>query len=132
MDNTLKTLSDYRLEKAQQCYDSAKILYEAGDYKGAANRNYYCVFHAIRSVLALEGIDFKKHAAVLAHFRKHYIKTNKLDIQMSDIISEIYQARTDSDYDDFYIISKSETEEQINRTSIFLKNIREYLEQNKV
>jgi uncharacterized protein (UPF0332 family) len=59
MDNTLVSLSNYRLEKAQQCCDSAKILYEAGDYKGAANRNYYCVFHAIRSVLALEGVDFK-------------------------------------------------------------------------
>lgn len=67
MDNTLVSLSNYRLEKAQQCCDSAKILYEAGDYKGAANRNYYCVFHAIRSVLALEGVDFKKHTAVLAY-----------------------------------------------------------------
>ncbi len=34
MDNTLKSLSNERLQKAQQCYDSAKILYEAGDYKG--------------------------------------------------------------------------------------------------
>jgi hypothetical protein len=51
---------------------------------------------------------------------------------MSDIISEVYQARTDSDYDDFYINSKSETEEQINRTAIFLRNIREYLALNKV
>ncbi len=59
MDSTLKTLSNYRLEKSQQCHDSAKLLYKAGDYKGAANRNYYCVFHAIRSVLALEGVDLK-------------------------------------------------------------------------
>jgi uncharacterized protein (UPF0332 family) len=56
----INELSGYRLEQAERCLKSAKTLLLDLDYKGAANRAYYCVFHAIRSILALESIDFKK------------------------------------------------------------------------
>ena len=97
---TKRDLSQYRLEQAEQCLKSAKILLDSNDYKGAANRSYYCVFHCMRSILALEGLDFKKHSGLIAHFRKEYIKTGKLDVAMSDIITDVFQIRTESDYDD--------------------------------
>lgn len=102
---------------------SAKILEDIGDTKGATNRSYYCVFHCIRSVLALEKIDFKKHSAVIAYFRREYIKTGLLDIHLSDIITELFQIRVESDYDDFYIISRQDVKEQIENAEFFYKAI---------
>ena len=67
----------------------------------------------MRSVLALSSIDFSKHSAVGAYFRKEYIKTGIFDISMSDIISEAFDIRSDSDYNDYFVISKKEVEEQI-------------------
>ena len=61
----LRDMSNYRYEQAKQCLTSAQMLIDAGDFKGAANRSYYAVFHAIRSVLALQKIDFGKHSAVI-------------------------------------------------------------------
>lgn len=55
MDERLKDLSNYRLEQAKRCIKSAKILAADEDYKGAANRSYYAIFHCMKSVLALEG-----------------------------------------------------------------------------
>lgn len=52
-----------------------KNTYGERDYKGAANRSYYAIFHTMRSVLALDQIDFSKHSGVSAYFRKEYIKT---------------------------------------------------------
>ncbi|MCI9487788.1 MAG: HEPN domain-containing protein [Lachnospiraceae bacterium] len=46
-----------------------------GDFKGAANRSHYAIFHCMRSVPALEGVDFSKHSGVSAYFCKQYIKT---------------------------------------------------------
>lgn len=112
-------LSRYRLEQADQCLKSARVLENIGDTKGAANRSYYCVFHCIRSVLALEKVDFKKHSAVIAYFRREYIKTGLLDICLSDIITELFQIRAESDYDDFYIISRQEVQEQIVNAEFF-------------
>lgn len=97
MDKSLVDLSKYRLSQTKQCIKSAKLLAENDDYKGAANRSYYAIFHAMRSVLALEQIDFSKHSGVSAYFRKEYIKTGIFDIELSDIIKEAFDVRSDSD-----------------------------------
>ncbi|MBE5040133.1 HEPN domain-containing protein [Ructibacterium gallinarum] len=68
-----KDSSRYWLEQAEQHLKSAKIF----DCKGDANRFYDCVFHCMRSILALEELNFNKHSGLLTYFRKEYIKTGK-------------------------------------------------------
>ena len=102
-------LSKYRLEKAQEFLKSAVNNLKSEDYMTANNRAYYCVFHSMRAVIALDGVDFKKHSGVIAYFREHYIKTGIFDKMYSDIISSTSLIRSKSDYDDFYIAQKDET-----------------------
>ena len=78
-NQTNKDLSNYRLETAEECLNAAKLLIIDEKYRDATNRSYYCVFHCMRSVLALENVDFKKHTAVISHFRHNYIKTEKFE-----------------------------------------------------
>lgn len=127
MDKVRADLAIYRLETARQCIISAKALIEISDYKGAANRSYYAVFHCMRSVLALCAVDFSKHSAVGAYFRKEYIKTEIFDVSMSDIISEAFDIRSDSDYNDYFVISKREVEEQILNAQYFYDRVEEYV-----
>ena len=54
-----KALSIVHFEHAQECFDADKNLVATGQYKSAANRLYYSVFHAMRSLLAFDGIDMK-------------------------------------------------------------------------
>lgn len=128
MNDSKKALAEYRLEQAQTCIKSSRVLVQENDYKGAANRAYYAIFHCMRSVLALDGQDFAKHSGVSAYFRKEYIKTGIFDVEYSDIIREAFDIRTDSDYDDFYVLSKSEVEEQISNAQRFYDTIAKYLE----
>lgn len=123
----MKALSIRRMEQAEQCLESAKLLLEADDIKGAANRSYYGIFHAIRAVLALEGKDFAKHSGVISFFRQNYIKTGILDVSLSDIITDAFQVRTECDYNDYYIISIAEVEEQVQNAERFIKTISDYL-----
>lgn len=131
MDKTLWDLSQYRKEQAERCIRSAKLLAEDEDYKGSANRSYYAIFHCMRSVLALEGKDFSKHSGVSAYFRKEYIKTGIFDIELSDIIREAFDIRSDSDHDDYYLISKEDVMEQIQNAESFYQKINSYLMQKK-
>ena len=39
-------------------------------YRSAANRAYYAIFHAMRAVLALDGVDMKHHSGIISEFRK--------------------------------------------------------------
>lgn len=129
MDDAIIVLSRYRMKESKQCIKSAKVLVEFDDYKGAANRSYYAIFHAMRSVLALEKKDFSKHSGVSAYFRKEYIKTGIFDVELSDIITEAFVVRSDSDYDDYYQISKADVLEQINNAEKFSNIIEQYLEE---
>ncbi|MCQ4636085.1 HEPN domain-containing protein [Anaerovorax odorimutans] len=129
MDERLADLSKYRLEQAEQCIRSAKLLAENDDYKGAANRSYYAIFHCMRSVLALNQVDFSKHSGVSAYFRKEYIKSGIFDVELSDIIREAFDVRSDSDYDDYFVISKEEVRRQIMNAETFYSQVKIYLHQ---
>lgn len=120
-------LSIARRIRAAECLESAKLLLEANDYRGAANRSYYAIFHAMRSVLAYDEIDMKHHSGIISEFRRLYIKTELLDKSLSPIISELFNIRQDSDYDDFFVISKAETVQQISNAETFLIAIHQYL-----
>ena len=125
---TNKELSKYRLEQAERCLKSAKTLLNDEDYKSTANRSYYCVFHCMRSLLALENLDFKRHSGVISYFREKYIKTKIFDTKLSSILDVLFQIRSSSDYDDFYIVSKEDITEQIANAEYFLSQIKTYLE----
>ncbi len=123
-----KGLSNARYLHAEECLDAARLLLEGGNYKSAANRSYYAIFHAMRSVLAFDGIDMKHHSGIISEFRRLYIKTGVFDTKLSSIISVLFNIRQESDYDDFFVISKAEVVEQIENAEFFLAAIKAYLE----
>lgn len=123
-----KALSEARFTHAEECLESSKLLLENGNYKSAANRSYYAVFHAMRAVLAFDGIDMKHHSGIISEFRRLYIKTSVFNTELSNIISVLFNVRQDSDYDDFFIISKEEVVEQIASAEIFLTEMKKYLD----
>lgn len=75
-DQDKLALSKVRLDRAEECFAEAESLFASEKYRGAANRLYYSIFHAMRAVLALDGIDMKHHSGVISEFRRRYIKTN--------------------------------------------------------
>ncbi len=124
----IKALSKLRMEHAFECLETARQIMALGDYKGAANRSYYAVFHAMRAVLALDMIDKKKHSGVISEFRRLYVKTGVFSREMSDIISNLFDIRTGSDYDDFFIIAKDDVEKQVADAGTFVENVKNYLD----
>ena len=62
----------------------------------------------------------KKHSGVIAEFRRLYVKTGVFVGDMSKTISVLFDVRTESDYDDFFIISKEEVVQQAESAQHFL------------
>ena len=89
MDNKeIETLSKYRLDQAKENLEEAEALFNISKYKGANNRAYYSIFHAIKAILALEQTDFKKHSSVIAYFNKEYISKNIFSRELGKKVSE--------------------------------------------
>lgn len=128
-DEDKKALSLVRLMRAEECLREAYSLYHAEGYRGAANRQYYAVFHAMRAVLAMDGVDRKHHSGIISEFRRRYIKSERLDVRLSDIIAALSEMRSESDYDDFYVLSKTDIAEQFDNVRYFLDEVKAYLAQ---
>lgn len=123
-----KNLASYRLEKAKETLEEAKSLVENGFFRGGNNRAYYAIFNAMRALLALEGVDYKKHSGVIQHFNRNYIKTGIFDKELSKIVSTAEKIREASDYDDFFIASKEKTLEQLDGAEKLIQAVETYLE----
>ena len=120
----------YRLKRAKEDLSDAKYNYKDKRYLNANNRAYYSIFHAIRAVLALERVDFKKHKDVIAYFNQHYIKTEKFPKIMGKKISQAKGIREDSDYDDEFEPTDEVTKIQIETAEELIKLVEEYI--NKI
>ena len=125
---TALKLAWYRLQKAGEMLESAKRDMAAEDYASANNRAYYCIFHSMRAVLALNGQDYKKHSAVISQFMLLYLKPELLPRKFSNLITNASLIRNRSDYEDFYICSVSDTEALVAGAEELLAEVRAYLQ----
>ncbi len=87
-NNEIEALSKYRLEQAKENLEEAEALFAINKFKGANNRAYYAIFHAIKAILALEQVDFKKHSSVIAYFNKEYISKEIFPKELGRRINE--------------------------------------------
>ena len=106
-------LCNYRIDQAKETINVAKLCFENEHYKDAINRAYYAAFYAVKAVLALDNIDFKRHKDVVATFNRDYVASGVYEKEIGRLLSRLQKKRENSDYDDFYIASKEEAEDQI-------------------
>jgi len=111
--NTTNNLSEYRLNKAKELGEEAKLLFENRRYDGCVNRSYYAIFSAVRSILALVELDSRKHSGVIGYFDRYFVKTGLFAVEFSKIVHSSFDVRQASDYQDFYIISNDQAEAQL-------------------
>ncbi|MFI3211902.1 MAG: HEPN domain-containing protein [Eubacteriales bacterium] len=126
-DERKKTLCQYRLNNAEETYTVAQDCFKGMHFKDCVNRSYYAVFYALKAVLALEGVDFKRHKDVVAYFNRHYVAADVFKRDYGRKIAKLQQIREKSDYDDFYITSSEEAEMQLENTREIIDAITIYL-----
>lgn len=124
-------LAKHRLEQAKENFEEAEILYKANKFKGANNRAYYCIFHSIKAVLALEPIDFKRHKDVIGYFNKNYVNTEVFPKDIGKRIVKSSKVREDSDYDDEYSVDSEKTMIQIETAKDLIELVEKYLNDKK-
>lgn len=117
----------YRLERAREDLKAARLLFQNDNYRVANNRAYYAMFHSMRAVLVFDNFDSSKHSGVIAEFRRKYIKEGIFSKEMSQMIGSAFIIRNASDYDDMFVASKNDTQEQIENAEYVLNKVEEYI-----
>lgn len=120
-------LARYRMEKAKERLFSAEALLKTGSFADSIGRSYYAIFTAARSLLALKGLDSKRHSGVVALFNEHFIKSDLLAKEVYQIITNAKAKRERADYEDYVEFGQEETEEQLEKAKKFVKVIENLL-----
>ena len=127
MQLDIRTLCQYRLDRAKEDLLAAETNHQAGLYKAAINRSYYAIFHRIRAVNVLDNFDASKHSSVIAHFNQFYVHKGEFERGIYKIIDSAYRIREKCDYSDFFIASKADSELQLKNAKDFVNVVEDYL-----
>lgn len=127
MDKEMQELLKYRFDRAVEPLEVAKELYASGKFRDSNNRSYYAAFYAIKAIYTIRGVDFKKHKTLLANFNKEYVATEIFPREIGRKISTLALIREQSDYNDFYMASKQESQQQVEIAEELITLVREYL-----
>ena len=132
MAGSIEDLVRYRYERASEELENAKTMLDTGKFKMALSRSYYSIFHGMRAVNVLDEFDSSKHSGVIAHFNQYHVKTGDFSKEASKIIRTASEMREHADYEDFFIASRQDAEEQVEKAQIFYQFVTDYLHQKGI
>src|SRR3990172_9709346 len=106
-------LARYRMSKAKEKIRAAEILLESSAFEDSVSRSYYAILMAARALLALKGLDSRKHSGVISLFNRHFVKEGLMDRTASRIIQDAKGEREEADYGDYKVVTEDEAMNQL-------------------
>ncbi|HAO19917.1 MAG: hypothetical protein BWK80_41965 [Desulfobacteraceae bacterium IS3] len=123
MTDYAHNLSDHRSDKAKDALRQAELLLNNDEYDGSINRSYYAIFNSIRSLLALVGIDSRKHTGIISYFDQYFVKTDICDKTCSRIAHSAFDTRQVHDYQDFQVLTYEQAKMQFDDALRFIETV---------
>jgi uncharacterized protein (UPF0332 family) len=93
-------LIQYRMGRARDTLEEAKLMFDSGYLYGAANRLYYACFYAVLALLAKNDLSSSKHSGVMGLFNREFVKTGRIPLELGKFYSRVFDDRSEGDYAD--------------------------------
>ncbi len=106
MKSQQEYLIRYRLERAKNTLDDARILADQGRWNSTINRLYYSAYYAVIALLLKSSLKPTTHKGVKAAYSEYFIKTGKVPKEFGKIYSQLFTWRQKGDYDDLFDFDK--------------------------
>ena len=107
-DEEKRAVVAYRLDKANKTLDDAKKVIELELWATAANRLYYAAYYAVSALLLVNGLNAKTHDGIIRLFNMHYIKTEKIDLELGRQYNRLFTMRITGDYGDCFDLQEAD------------------------
>ena len=120
----------YRIQRAYETLNDAKVLAKIGSWNSAINRLYYACFYAVSALLFSHSIEPKSHKGVRIKFMKEFIKTGIFSKDTGKLYSDLFDLRNEGDYSDFVIFDQDLTNSLIIKCEELIGLINNFLKVN--
>ena len=118
----------YRMTRANETLEDARILANAGRWNACVNRLYYACFYAVSALLVYQGLSSSKHTGVRSLFNRHYVKTGKVPKDLARIYNDLFERRQEGDYIDFVRFQESQVLPWISKAEQLVEYVRRLAE----
>lgn len=113
----------YRLSKASEALDDARLLAGNNSWGACINRLYYSCFYAVSALLLKNDINTKTHGGLKTQFNLHFIKTGIISKELGKFYTDLMESRHQGDYGDLFDFDKGSVEPLIAPTQHFIETI---------
>ncbi len=130
-EEALQELVAYRLQRAMETLEEARVMARIKHWNACANRLYYAAFYAVSALLVRDGLTATKHSGVKALFNRHYVKTGRVSKEKGRLYNRLFDLRQEGDYLDFVSLDKEKVAPLLKVTADFIETIRLLLNEAK-
>ncbi len=122
-----RDLLRYRMERACETLQEARLMFDGGHLHGAANRIYYACFYAVVALLLTKDLSSPKHSGVMALFNRHFIKEGIIPVDLGKFYSRAFDNRLESDYGEIVELDRDRVKADLEKAEEFLTRVKSLL-----
>ena len=123
MKEETRTLIGYRLERAQESLEEAKLLLEKGYGNTFVNRLYYACFYAVSALLLSKGHSSAKHSGIRSLFHQKVVKPGLIKLELGHLYDRLFDNRQKGDYADLVRFDTAEVVSWYDEAQEFVQEI---------
>lgn len=125
MNEELQTLVRYRLARAFETLEEAKLLLAGGHTNTYVNRLYYACFYAVSALLLLRGKSSTKHSGIRSFFHQEFVRSGPVSREFGQLYDRLFDNRQKADYADLVIFSPEEVAPWLEEATEFARTLAE-------
>lgn len=120
-------LIHYRLERADEAMEEARIMADSSHYNAAVNRLYYACFYAVQALLLKHHIAATTHAGVKSMLGLHFISKGVISVEHGKTFNTLFEKRHSSDYEAFAYCDKDMVDELTPMAEAFIDAVKKLI-----
>ena len=129
MKDLRQKLVNHRLERASQSFNMALLAVEQKYWNEVATELYYTCYYLVTALFAKNDIKTSTHSGVRIELGLKFIKTGILDKKWNKLVSNLFDLRQKSDYEDFVMLTEDDVCPLIEEVRAFDTLIRQKLQE---
>ena len=127
-DDAKNALISYRMERAAESVEAARLMLDNAMPTSAMNRIYYAMFYAVQAVLITKSASFSKHGQVKGYFNKEFVHKGLFSVQWGKIYNQAFEYRQKFDYVDFEVPMIDVVNEFLQHAEDFIGEVKSFLD----
>jgi len=100
LNDALRSLARYRLDRAAEALAEARLLLAEGHANTYVNRLYYACFYATSALLLLMDKGAVRHSGIRALLHQEIVKTGLVSATLGQLFDRLFDNRQKADYAD--------------------------------